>query len=193
MREKIGRGLVRLILRRGWAGGKLRRGAATEVALVLSFCCLASLAWASGASPARTAASRVESAASSRGESAAGASQRGGRIRPPEGLRCDPNRLTSFTGRVTSYRRNATSVSIRMRTDERTDERFTLRFGRREGAAKHFLIEGEPFKASDWSRIERGPGRLRARMRATVWACEDNSTPPVVDWRPGERSPGTVY
>lgn len=80
-----------------------------------------------------------------------------------------------------------------MRTDEATDERFTLRFGPREGAAKHFLIEGGPFKASDWPRIERAPGRLRAGMRATVWACEDNSTPPVVDWRPGEKSPGAVY
>jgi hypothetical protein len=156
----------------------LRRG--------LSSCCLAALACAA------VAVASPPDAASREGF-AAGASQRGGRIRPPEGLRCDLNRLTSFTGRVTYYRRNATSVSIRMRTDEETSERFTLRFTAREGAAKHFLIEGEPFKPSDWSRIERARGRLRPGMRATVWACEDNSTPPVVDWRPGAKSPGTVY
>ena len=160
--------------------------APTKVGHALLSCGLAALTCAAVvvASPARGAA---------REGLVAAASQRGGRIRPPEGLKCDPNRLTSFTGRVTSYRRNASSVSLRMRTDEATNERFTLRTGTREGAAKHFLIEGEPFKAADWKRIERGPGRLRARMRATVWACEDNSTPPVVDWRPGGKSPGTVY
>lgn len=121
------------------------------------------------------------------------AAQEGRRIRPPGGVACDLNRLTSFTGRVTSYRRTPTRLSLRMRTDEATNEQFTLRYARADGPAKQFLLLGEPFKAADWRVIERGQGRLRAGMRATVWVCEDGRTPPVVDWRPRGTSPAGVF
>jgi len=118
--------------------------------------------------------------------------QEGRRIAPPPGVTCDLNRLTSFTGRVTYYRRTSTAISLRMRTDEETSERFTLRFRAADGATKQFLLMGEPFKAADWKLIESRRGRLRAGMRATVWVCEGGATPTVVDWRPGVR-PGTVF
>jgi hypothetical protein len=78
-----------------------------------------------------------------------------------------------------------------MRTDEATSERFTLRFARTEDASKYFLLQGEPFGPDDWKLIEGRRGRLRPRMRATVWVCTDERVP-VVDWRPGER-PAGVY
>ena len=79
-----------------------------------------------------------------------------------------------------------------MRTDESTTESFTLRFPKTEDAAKWFLLKGEQFKQSDWKLIERGRYQLRPRMRATVWVCDDGSTP-IVDWRPGEGANQTTY
>jgi hypothetical protein len=115
-----------------------------------------------------------------------------GRIRPPDSIRCDPNHLTSFTGRILSYQRKPGRVWIRMRTDEATTESFTLRFPRSEDAAQWFLLMGERFKQSDWRLIERRRYRLRPNMRATVWVCDDGTTP-IVDWRPNERRGNTVY
>jgi hypothetical protein len=115
-----------------------------------------------------------------------------GRIRPPDSIRCDPNHLTSFTGRILSYQRRPGSVSIRMRTDEATTESFQLKFRRAEDAARWFLLRGEEFKQSDWTFIERSRYRLRQGMRATVWVCDDGTTP-IVDWRPGEGRTKTVY
>ena len=79
-----------------------------------------------------------------------------------------------------------------MRTDEATTESFTLRFRRTEDAARWFLLMGEQFKPSDWRLIERSRYRLRPNMRATVWVCDDGTTP-IVDWRPNERRGNSVY
>jgi hypothetical protein len=117
-----------------------------------------------------------------------------GRIRPPDPVvaRCNPNHLTSFTGKILSYSRSASRLSLRMRTDEATNESFTLKFARGADALKSFLLRGEEFKQSDWSLIERSRYRLRPNMRATVWVCDDKSNP-VIDWRPGEKMGGAVY
>ena len=112
------------------------------------------------------------------------------RLRPPDSITCDPNHLTSFTGRVLSYKRSPARLRLRVRTDEQTTENFTLSFPKKEDAAKWFLIKGEPFKRSDWALIERRRYSLRPRMRATVWVCDDGSNP-IVDWRPGERGQTT--
>ncbi|MBC7931873.1 MAG: hypothetical protein H7Z38_15035 [Rubrivivax sp.] len=114
-----------------------------------------------------------------------------GRIAPPAALTCDRDRLTSFTGVVRRYSRAPGVIALRVRTDEETTEHFTLRFPRREGASKHFLLNGEPFAKGDWKKIESKAGRLKPRMRVTVWVCSDE-TVPVVDWRAGER-PSGVY
>ena len=115
-----------------------------------------------------------------------------GRIRPPGGITCDRNHLTSFTGRILAYQRRPGRVALRMRTDEATNESFTLRFGKSQDASRWFLMNGEPFKHGDWAIIERSRYRLRSKMRATVWVCDDGSTP-IIDWRPGERNPQTTY
>ena len=117
-----------------------------------------------------------------------------GRIRPPDSVaaKCDPNHLTSFTGTVLSYSRSASRLLLRMRTDEETTESFTLKFARGADATKSFLLHGEEFKGSDWSLIERSRHRLRPRMRATVWVCDDKSNP-TIDWRPREKKGGSVF
>jgi len=46
-----------------------------------------------------------------------------------------------------------------------------------------YLIEGQPFKAADWKRIESKKGVLRPDMSAVAWVCTDGTT--LVDWRPG--------
>ncbi len=108
-----------------------------------------------------------------------------GRLMAPESVKCDPNHLTSFTGKILSYSRKPGRVTLRVRTDEETTENFTLRYAKSEDAARWFLLKGEPFKQSDWALVERRRYQLRPRMRATVWVCDDGSNP-TIDWRPGE-------
>lgn len=111
---------------------------------------------------------------------------RGRRLRPPTGLNCSRNELTSFTGRVLTYSRSINRIFMRMRTDEQTTESFTLNYRRRDDPSQWFLLRAEPFGAEDWRLIESRQGRLRPGMRATVWVCS-NSRRPVIDWQPPER------
>ena len=112
-----------------------------------------------------------------------------GRLRPPTGLSCDRNHTTSFTGRITAYSRTARRIFIRVRTDEQTTEQFTISLRRGEDASKKFLVQGEAFQPGDWKKIERGRGRLKPKMRATIWACRDDKDDfhaELIDWRPNE-------
>lgn len=102
------------------------------------------------------------------------ASSAGGRLAPPEAVGCDRNELTSYTGKVTRYRRDGWKVTITIATTADTIERVT---------ARRHLIEGQPFTAADWIRIERRKGVLRKDMSAIAWVCTGGET--VVDWRPG--------
>lgn len=115
-----------------------------------------------------------------------------GRLRPPESIKCDPNHLTSYTGRILSYQRSPGRIRLRMRTDEETTENFNLRFPRTADAARWFLLNSQPFQPGDWKLIERSRSRLRSNARATVWVCDDKSTP-IIDWRPRETNNGSVY
>jgi hypothetical protein len=114
---------------------------------------------------------------------------RQGRLRPPEGLSCDRNHTTSFTGRILAYSRTTRRILIRVRTDEQTTEQFTISLKPGEGAAKKFLFQGEAFQPGDWRKIERSRGILKPKMRATIWACRDSDDDfraELIDWRPGE-------
>ncbi|MEP7271464.1 MAG: hypothetical protein ABI882_08150 [Acidobacteriota bacterium] len=116
------------------------------------------------------------------------------RAAPPSPLTCDRNHLTSFTGRVVSYRRQMGQmgqkgqngrITLRVHTDDATTEDFSIRLGASEDGSKHFLMRGQPFKPSDWTLVEATRTRLRPKMRAIVWVCDDGSAP-VIDWRPFE-------
>ena len=68
------------------------------------------------------------------------------RLRPPERIRCSPNHLTSFTGRVLEFKRNDNQTFLRIRTDEDTTEVFTLRHPGKGSAAEWFLLRGKVFE-----------------------------------------------
>ena len=107
---------------------------------------------------------------------------RTGRLRPPEALTCDRNKLTSFTGKVTQWSRDSSTAHLRMNTDADTREDFTVRFEKGMPPEKWFLLGGRVFRPEDWSQVELAQGRLRAEIQATVWVCEGGANP-VIDWR----------
>ena len=107
------------------------------------------------------------------------------RIRPPDGIQCPRDHLTAFTGNILHYRRVTDRTEIRMRTDEDTTESFVLRHTGSDDPSRWFLLKTGPFKKEDWMAIESEKGRLRPKMRATVWVCDDRSNP-IVDWQPPE-------
>ena len=119
---------------------------------------------------------------------AGGGPQREGRLATPGDLRCPRDNTTSFTGRVLAYSRVRGKVFIRVRTDEETTEQFTLVYGRRGDPERFFRLRGEPFGVRDWRKIETRAGRLRAGMRATVWACYAGDEPKaeLINWLPPE-------
>ncbi|HEX8189402.1 MAG TPA: rhodanese-like domain-containing protein [Pyrinomonadaceae bacterium] len=113
--------------------------------------------------------------------------QRGGRVAPPPGLKCGLDDLTLYDGEVVRYGRRPGSTYLRIKTNFDTTEEVTLKHPGTDDPTTLFLINAEPFKPSDWAKIERAKRKLRPGMRANVWVCVGNpSTQPVVDWRPGD-------
>ncbi|HEX8707912.1 MAG TPA: hypothetical protein VF723_06580 [Pyrinomonadaceae bacterium] len=138
--------------------------------------------------PARREAGRAQ-------EERRGAGGQGGRLRPPDDLKCPVNDVTSFTGRVLAYSRRPGSIFIRVRTDESTTESFTLRFPKGRAPLALLRLGGEPFKQGDWALVERSRKRLRPGIRATVWACYRNNQPQaeLIDWDTRGPNSGSVY
>ncbi len=102
-----------------------------------------------------------------------------GRLRPPAFVTCDPNRLTSYTGRVVSLDRSRDRTTVRIDTDESTRESLVIRHPG-GGVLPFFRVGGEPFVEADWPQI-LSDERLRPGARATAWVCADRSNP-IVDW-----------
>jgi hypothetical protein len=109
------------------------------------------------------------------------------RIRPPDSVACSRD-LTSFSGRILSMQRGDGQTEILTRSDEGTRQRFLLLHPGGDDPRKHFLLWSEPFPEQDWRRIESTPGRLRPNLHATVWVCDDSSSP-IVDWQPPREEP----
>ena len=109
----------------------------------------------------------------------------GERQRPPGAIDCPRDRLTSYTGKVTSYSRGEDRLRIRIHTDWDTDEEFTLQFRKGEDPAGRFLFRSEAFRPDKWKAIESAKGRLRPGMRAAVWECKAGGYPELtIDWQP---------
>ena len=80
-----------------------------------------------------------------------------GRIMPPAALECDRNDLTSYDGRILSYRRRKGSTYLRIRTNYDTTEAVTIRHPGTSDTSKFYLINGEPFErviGSELSEVE---------------------------------------
>jgi hypothetical protein len=111
------------------------------------------------------------------------AQPRESRVRPPAAIDCPRDHLTLYGGKVTSYRRSLGRTLIRIRTDWDTSETVAIRHPGSDDPMRWFLLDGGPFGAADWPRIEQSQGRLRMGMRAAAWVCDDGRNP-VVDWQP---------
>ncbi|HYC61750.1 MAG TPA: rhodanese-like domain-containing protein [Thermoanaerobaculia bacterium] len=108
---------------------------------------------------------------------------RGGRLAPPAAVSCDRNELTSYSGRITSYKREKGRTVLVMRTSADTTERLTVAHKGSDDPSRFYLIEGTAFTSRDWTRIEAGKGKLRDKMSAIAWVCSNGTT--FIDWRPG--------
>ena len=108
------------------------------------------------------------------------------RSAPPSILACDTNQLTSFDGVVSVFQRGNDSTTITINTDWDTIETVTIEHPDPQGLLQFLMQDGQPFEQKDWSRIETEPGILIDGMRAVVWFCLDETTQPVIDWRPAE-------
>lgn len=108
---------------------------------------------------------------------------RGGRLAPPAAVSCKREDLTAYVGAVRHYRRQRDKTSITLETSADTIERLTLRHAGSDDPSRFFLINGTPFTASDWNRIERKKGELHPDMSAIAWVCGDGRM--IIDWRPG--------
>jgi hypothetical protein len=111
------------------------------------------------------------------------AQPREARVRPPAQIDCPRDHLTLYGGRVTSYRRALGRTMIRIRTDWDTSETVAIKHPGSDDPRRWVLLEGGPFEAAGWPRIEESKGRLRKGMRAAAWVCDDGRNP-VVDWQP---------
>lgn len=107
-----------------------------------------------------------------------------GRLAPPADITCDHNDLTSWTGRVTGYRRTADQTWLEISTDEDTIEQTSIDHAGGPDASAQYLLWSEPFPENGWAEIEIAPGQLKDGMRATAWICLDGVTAPVIDWQP---------
>ncbi|BCS35905.1 hypothetical protein TBR22_A51400 [Luteitalea sp. TBR-22] len=102
-----------------------------------------------------------------------------GRLAPPPFVTCDRNELTSYTGRVTSLRREKQSTRLVIETDEATTERVVIAHPDGD-LLSAFHLRGQPFTEADMARLMPG-GRLVKDARATVWVCTRGMRPQV-DW-----------
>lgn len=121
-----------------------------------------------------------------KGQAEQGGGSASGRITPPTSLHCDRSSLTSYNGRVLYFNRRIGRTHIRVLTDWDTTEEVTLSHPGTDDPSKLFLLNGKPFKPSDWELIETRRNRLREGMRANIWVCRDRRITPVIDWRPDE-------
>ena len=114
------------------------------------------------------------------GDDQARRTQEGARQRAPEFFTCDRNNLTSYTGIVSTYRRQAGATTLIIRTDYDTTEEVSLKHPGTDDPSRFFRMQGAPFTAADWTRIEARKGVLRDGTRASAWVCTDGRV--MVDW-----------
>lgn len=108
---------------------------------------------------------------------------RGGRLAPPAAVTCDRNELTSYTGKVKSYKRQRGKTVLVIETTADTTERVTLVHKDTDDPSRFYLIDSTPFTSRDWNRIERSKGELHPNMSAIAWVCSNGTA--IIDWRPG--------
>ncbi|NQY63433.1 MAG: hypothetical protein HRT38_06805 [Alteromonadaceae bacterium] len=108
----------------------------------------------------------------------------GGRLMVPGYFTCEPNYVTSWTGRVSKYQRTPNSVSLEIATDANTVENIRIEYSNTDDLLSQFYFNNRPFNMPDWSEIESSEGMLVDKMRVTVWLCESKNIKPLINWQP---------
>jgi rhodanese-related sulfurtransferase len=106
----------------------------------------------------------------------------GGRLAPPDAVKCDRNQLTSYAGKAKTYRRAQGKTTIVIHTSADTVETVTISHNG-DDPSPSYLIDGKPFTKADWKRVETKKGVLRDDVSLIAWVCTNGAT--VVDWKPG--------
>lgn len=114
----------------------------------------------------------------------AASAQADGRMRPPADLDCPRNQLTSYIGVPTRYARTKDRITVRIATESQTVESVTIEARGPDEARRWLRVDGQPFAAADWPRIERQPGQLRPGLRVAAWVCDDGRNPLVEFYLP---------
>ncbi|BAJ02404.1 hypothetical protein [Shewanella violacea] len=104
----------------------------------------------------------------------------GGRLRPPADFACEPNHMTSWTGLLVFYWREASQLGFTIDTDDGTQESLITAY-----SLDNFLINGEHFTYGDWSKVESEVGLLKPMTRARVWLCDNDGNATLIDWQVG--------
>jgi hypothetical protein len=119
--------------------------------------------------------------------------RQGRRLAAPSGLDCDRDHITSFTGRVLAYSRQAGQISIRVRTDEGTTENFTISYAQAQELLKRVKLNGQKLRQEELEKIEARWRREKRSVRVTVWACYDKDwrkpAAVLIDWQIGKPKP----
>ena len=118
-------------------------------------------------------------------ESATTTGRSPGRVGAPDWLPCDRSDVNGYMGQVVRYTRSDREIAIEIHTDWDTTENVTLRFQPGE-AESHLRLVAEPFRASDWPRIESAPGAILPGTRVQAWVCNTPGNPTILDFRPAE-------
>ncbi|MPY23067.1 hypothetical protein FM037_05085 [Shewanella psychropiezotolerans] len=104
----------------------------------------------------------------------------GGRLRPPADFACEPNHMTSWTGVLVFYWRDASQLGFTIDTDDGTQESLITPY-----SLNKLLINGEHFTYEDWSKVESEVGLLKPMTRARIWLCDNDGNATLIDWQIG--------
>ena len=103
-----------------------------------------------------------------------GATRPQSRLAPPAAVPCDRDHLTVYAGKASRYVRRPEAIELTIETNWATTEEVTVQ------GSQHFLLNGKPFTADDWSRIESSQGVLRPGVTVNAWVCEGGAV--TIDW-----------
>ena len=107
----------------------------------------------------------------------------GERLRVPSFVSCNPNYLTSWDGRVSSYTREKNRLNLTLNTSYETTEHFNASFKDTDELIEMFRLNGGAFTESDWTLIERKKGVLKDSVFVTIWICSETDKTPLLDWK----------
>ncbi|MCL1126378.1 hypothetical protein [Shewanella surugensis] len=106
-----------------------------------------------------------------------------GRLRVPEYVECPRDQVSSWQGRVITYHRSNSMISLVIDTDANTTEKIKIHYTKLEQLFKQLYLRGQPFKATDWPTIEQSKSIIRDNTLVTVWFCQNKQYLSLINWQ----------